>query len=1465
MANYIKIFDDTVLKQSILQGYQAQRTNANLNAFTMGQLAFTRDTGRVFVGNHTSQNNKKIDSKEVAGGILVGNKYLGLIDSKPLGHFSPNNLPLKYGELNISKITDQAGSSTAIEEPGVLTPESYHRKDQNKKWSKDVDYMEQYDAYTGDYMFDVFNNALILFDKNISIKESNQPIYADNNGQNSFVVDGKVTNEPEKVTRRTVLYDNSITTENIQGQTYTERNANYPIYGEGYVIMRILEPDGTTLGYRDRVFDTNGQPKVGKNDQGQWEWENWSHNLIELKSVPSRILIKSMSPQNFYNQGTVVSLQPIQQNVQGFAVTEQKPFVIPTSVMFNNITNQDIIFVSENGGKNSLKQSSKYSDKTLNFDINKSSILPQTKYDNVLSVSNNGTVSIATPYRQEFNIRLYDGLVNYITGTDVLKLTYDNNETNQIALGFSTLGQTSSVYRGSRDPFYMGTNSDFYYIGNAYYNKMGCIQETEKWDEAYYSIAKDKIEEYIFDKNTSINYLKEPKSICWKKTIEKPQYSNELQSTVTNDDGSTTNTITSVKSKCFTNEEPIKASLEFVIKPNVYCIYKQLYDETPYVNTLKTVKVSSTQMMENAYEQDENGKFILTSKGEKQLIYLESGEIKTIPAYEREEDGTYKKDEKGNKIPIITNKTETTSLLTSNYKFDENNDITEMQHSWEENQKDADGNEHKSSDFQNIISVIGNNEYSSKNEISSYYIIDGYNTQTTDENPFESFTLDNPYRQLYKTEWYLKSDNDTFTDDKNNIIENQSNQQSSNTPINVYTEDTFQESSPEYVSKDSLSSLKYQKLLSVPALATIQIKTIDNESFVSTQDTTTSLLSLSNFFEQDVKIDKIEISTNDKEERTIVIFDTLLLQQDYQDETQGKNHSFVSFKFGNYKVGTEYQTDENGLVVNKKDIFKQYFKRNDEIKLADFISDVSVGSIETDYGILTVNEKATFLVYREEQNGNIKFKLLTNSPIFTNDTNIPYYLTVSLQDERKKTIRLGGIQDIIDSVSITETIDKTNDKYTLKSNGLEISSVFVKFNDGSITNISIEDFYNSYCDNITGKITKANQITYTDQNGNTSETLTAQQIVIITKYDSSISVNLSTEYMYGKNHYEFLTPLELLDEQDDYRVTVAQNDYETILARFTLNGEIVDENGDAAHSSEIGIRYLLESNDQGYSWQPYIADVQNTYESYIDEDDNPCIGINKYFDTNGNAYYEQTLSLKEIQSDSQIPTDDELIDKLNGLDVETNTIYYRWSTYEENIIPDIPETSDEIDEEEVEQSKQIYGLYEVLDNGQTKTYVWHYDVQHLQIPTVKQSQTNYIVKSTPTYKMGYIYDSNNASSITIPDNANSVILEFTRKDKSNEELVIVIPNIQTSDSQIPEVNYNKNFITDKEYNLKSYDYFDYSQKFKTLAISSNRGITTFEVPLVRTNLNNSKMFSFTVWNINPYETEFNIKIKGYRV
>mgnify|MGYP003302842624 CR=1 FL=1 len=41
--------------------------------------------------------------------------------------------------------------------------------------------------------------------------------------------------------------------------------------------MRILEPDGITLGYKERSFDqATGIPTDG----------NYSHNYIEIKSIP---------------------------------------------------------------------------------------------------------------------------------------------------------------------------------------------------------------------------------------------------------------------------------------------------------------------------------------------------------------------------------------------------------------------------------------------------------------------------------------------------------------------------------------------------------------------------------------------------------------------------------------------------------------------------------------------------------------------------------------------------------------------------------------------------------------------------------------------------------------------------------------------------------------------------------------------------------------------------------------------------------------------------------------------------------------------------------------------------------------------------------------------------------------------------------------------------------------------------
>jgi hypothetical protein len=90
---------------------------------------------------------------------------------------------------------------------------------------------------------------LILFDKNITTNVNEQPIrrVTEIDGVLTEQILDKSTGEPisiDKQTRRTPLY-NTEEKDNLK-----ER----PIYGDGYVVMRILEPDGTTIGYKNRTF-----------------------------------------------------------------------------------------------------------------------------------------------------------------------------------------------------------------------------------------------------------------------------------------------------------------------------------------------------------------------------------------------------------------------------------------------------------------------------------------------------------------------------------------------------------------------------------------------------------------------------------------------------------------------------------------------------------------------------------------------------------------------------------------------------------------------------------------------------------------------------------------------------------------------------------------------------------------------------------------------------------------------------------------------------------------------------------------------------------------------------------------------------------------------------------------------------------------------------------------------------------
>lgn len=75
-SDNIKIYNDTVLRHTILQGQESERTTPG--EFAMGELAFTRDTGRVFVGTYT-ENSQSNDYPFCKGGLIVGNKFHGIV------------------------------------------------------------------------------------------------------------------------------------------------------------------------------------------------------------------------------------------------------------------------------------------------------------------------------------------------------------------------------------------------------------------------------------------------------------------------------------------------------------------------------------------------------------------------------------------------------------------------------------------------------------------------------------------------------------------------------------------------------------------------------------------------------------------------------------------------------------------------------------------------------------------------------------------------------------------------------------------------------------------------------------------------------------------------------------------------------------------------------------------------------------------------------------------------------------------------------------------------------------------------------------------------------------------------------------------------------------------------------------------------------------------------------------------
>ena len=290
---HIQLYDDSVIKLSIKQGIEADRfrpevegaasTDYNITstlpgAFTMGELAYTRDTNRVFVGNFTSEKEFLYGSditsetdaqiiQQTPGGTLVGNKYLGYVDSKP----PYNNDDRISAPLSLDKETTFNINGIEKTENGVLTENSKFRSyeftlsngdgiyipTEDHKWNRQSYYNEKYDAYDGDYMYDVYRNALILFDHNI------KPSTAD-----ATAADTKNPRRPSLIT--------PIETDNKDESTKTVYNHTLDMYGDGYVCLYNVIPDGDTLTFNAKDFsNTTGIATNG----------NYTQNIISVQKV----------------------------------------------------------------------------------------------------------------------------------------------------------------------------------------------------------------------------------------------------------------------------------------------------------------------------------------------------------------------------------------------------------------------------------------------------------------------------------------------------------------------------------------------------------------------------------------------------------------------------------------------------------------------------------------------------------------------------------------------------------------------------------------------------------------------------------------------------------------------------------------------------------------------------------------------------------------------------------------------------------------------------------------------------------------------------------------------------------------------------------------------------------------------------------------------------------------------------
>lgn len=358
--NYLQIYDDNVVKFSIKQGtendrwpitgdYKIKYSNANITvleyennnevikksetqpgAFTIAELACTRDTNRVFVGNFSNELSRQ---QQTVGGALVGNKYLGFIDSKP---------PL--GTDADSNAIPAALSSSDDSNSGLLEKNSEFRSynhtisgntcelTEDRKWSKQSYYNTKYDAYDGDYMYDIYRNALIIFDHNIKPSTVNS--------------DGSTVNSNTLPTEKASANNRRITPliPYSKGDS-SVKDFTSDMYGDGYVLLYNVIPDGNTLTFSKKKF--TAESGTNANNPG-----NYSQNIIKLNSVPIDKITTHLDSKYFTISNGKITLQNIGSGGGGSNTSDVSKTLSTYSLkdIYNTTVATDTIIVSDSSG-----------------------------------------------------------------------------------------------------------------------------------------------------------------------------------------------------------------------------------------------------------------------------------------------------------------------------------------------------------------------------------------------------------------------------------------------------------------------------------------------------------------------------------------------------------------------------------------------------------------------------------------------------------------------------------------------------------------------------------------------------------------------------------------------------------------------------------------------------------------------------------------------------------------------------------------------------------------------------------------------------------------------------------------------------------------------------------------------------------------------------------------------------------